>query len=130
MEDFLRAVGLVLTAVLLLPVVSQKKELGTVLSLAVCAAVGIGAAALLGPMVEFLEELQQTGNLERGYLSVLLKGCGIGLISDLAAMICADAGESAMGKAVQLLAHAAILLLSLPMLRQLLEILEEVLGRI
>lgn len=130
MEVFLEASALALAAVILIPVVKQSGELGTLLSLGVCAMICISAGILLEPVIEFLEELRQAGELDSGFLAVLLKACGIGLLSQLAGMICADAGETAMGKAVGLLANTAVLLLSLPMLRQLLELLEEVLGRI
>ena len=130
MDVFLEACALALAAVILIPVVKQSRELGTLLSLGVCAMICISAGMLMEPVIGFLEELRQAGDLDGGFLAVLLKACGIGLLSQLAVMICTDAGENAMGRAVGILANAAVLLLSLPMLRQLLELLEEVLGRI
>ena len=126
MDVFLEACALALAAVILIPVVKQSRELGTLLSLGVCAMICISAAMLL----EDRKSVRQAGDLDSGFLPVLLKACGIGLLSQLAVMICTDAGENAMGRAVGFLANAAVLLLSLPMLRQLLELLEEVLGRI
>lgn len=128
MELFLRSVALVLVAVLLTMVLRQQHEIGVLLSLGVCTAVCIAAAGMLNPVLEFLQELRRVGELDSGFLTILLKSAGIGFLSELAALICSDAGENAMAKAVQMLANAATLLLSLPLLRQVLTILEEVLG--
>lgn len=131
MEQFLQAVALVLVAVIVTIVVGrQNKDISLVLSLAVCVVVLLAGAAFLEPVVDFLQEVQTLGNLDTQFLTILLKAAGIGLLSELAGLICSDAGESAMGKAIQMLANAAILWISLPLLRQLLTLLEEVLGQI
>lgn len=131
MEQFLRAIALVLVAVIVILVVGkQSKDIGLVLSMAVCVVVLLAGAAFLEPVIDFLREVQILGNLDAQFLTILLKAAGIGLLSELAGLICSDAGESAMGKAIQMLANAAIAWLSLPLLRQLLALLEEVLGQI
>ena len=50
------------------------------------------------------------------------------MLSELACILCTDAGEGAMGKALGLLSSGAMLWLSLPLLRQLLELIGEVLA--
>ena len=130
MELFLQATALCMIAVILAMVVRQNREMGVLLSLGVCAAVCTAAVGMLRPVIEFLRELRSTGNLDSGFLGILLKCAGIGLISELAVLICTDAGESAMARAVQMIANTAILLLSLPLLRKIVAILEEVLGRV
>jgi len=52
----------------------------------------------------------------------------VGLLSELAALICADAGENAMGKSLQILSGIVIVWLSLPLMKQVIVLLEEVLG--
>ena len=128
MELFLKSTALVLAAVILALVLGKNREMGTLLSLAACAAVCTAAAAMLEPAMDLLEELRLLGGLSREFLRILLKSAGIGIIGELAAMICTDAGEHAMAKAVGLLSNTALLLLSLPLIRRLMELLEEVLG--
>lgn len=131
MEQFLQAIALVLVAVIVTIVVGrQSRDISLVLSLAVCVVVLLAGAAFLEPVMEFLQEVQALGNLDKQFLTILLKAAGIGLLSEIAGLICSDAGESAMGKAIQMLANAAIAWISLPLLRQLLALLEEVLGQI
>lgn len=131
MEQFIQAVALVLVAVIVTLVVGRhSRDIGLVLSLAVCVLVLLAGAAFLEPIIEFLQEIQTLGNIDREFLAILLKAAGIGLLAELAGLICTDAGENAMGKAVQMLANAAILWISMPLLRKLLALLEEVLGQI
>ncbi len=131
METFLQAVALALIGVILILVLGkQRQDMALLLSLGVCTAVCIAGAGYLGAVVDFLRELRSLGELDREFLTILLKCCGIGFLSELAGLICADAGQNALSRAVQMLANAAILFLSLPLLRQLVTLLQEVLGQI
>ena len=131
METFLQAVGLVLVGLVLTLVVGrQSRDLATLLSLAVCAGVCTAAAGYLGSLMDLLGEIRVLGGLDRDFLAILLKCAGIGFLAEIAALVCADAGEGAMGKALQILANAAVIFLSLPLLRRMIELLEEVLGQV
>lgn len=131
METFLQAVALVLIGVILSLVIGrQSRDMSLLLSLGVCAGICIAAAGYLSSLVDFLGEIRILGGLDREFISILLKCAGIGFLAELAGLICMDAGESAMAKALQILANAAVVFLSLPLLRQLLELLEEVLGQV
>jgi hypothetical protein len=48
----------------------------------------------------------------------------------LAGLICTDAGNGALGKALQLLTGAVILWLSIPLIQALIELLSEMLGEV
>ena len=131
METFLQAVGLTLLGVVLvLAVGRQNRDTGLLLSLAVCTVICTAAVGYLGSLTDFLGEIRMLGNLDREFLAILLKCAGIGFLAEIAGLVCADAGESAMGKALQILANAAVIFLSLPLLKKMLELLEEVLGRV
>lgn len=106
----------------------QSKELGLLLTLAVCVLVSIAALGFLEPVMDLLERLRDLGELDGQALSILLKCAGISVLSELAGLLCADAGEGAMAKALTLLSNAAMLWLSLPLIEQLLTIIGEVLA--
>lgn len=131
METFVQAVGLVLIGVMLVLVVGRQcRDMSMLLSLGICAMVCIAAAGYISSLVDFLGEIRAIGGLDREFLSILLKCAGIGFLAELASLICVDAGESAMAKALQILANAAVIFLSLPLLREMIELLEEVLGQV
>lgn len=119
-------IGLILSLVL----GKQSRDMSLLLTLAVCVLVCLGALEFLEPVTELLRELRRLGGLDSQAVSILLKAAGIGLLSELAGLLCADAGESALGKALQILSNAAILWLSLPLFRQIIDLIGEVLAEI
>ena len=129
MGEYLRFAAVVLIGLILALVVGrQSKDMSLLLTLAVCVLVCIAAMGFLEPVTELLRELRRLGNLDSGAVSIALKCAGIGLISELIGLLCADAGQSAMGKALELLSAAAILWLSLPLIREILKLIEGVLS--
>lgn len=131
MTAFLQATAAVLLAVILIMSIrGQGKDIGLLLSIFVCCALGGLAASFLAPVMDFLHRLQAIGALNQEMLTILLKVVGTALIAEIAILVCADSGNTSMGKALQFLAAAVILWLSLPMLTALLELIEEILGNL
>ena len=131
MGEYLRFAAAALIGLILVLVVGrQSRDLGMLLSLAVCVLLALGTMEFLEPVMELLNELKRLGELDGGAVSILLRCAGIGIISELAGLLCADAGEGAMGRALQICANAAILWLSLPLLRQVLTMIGEVLAKV
>lgn len=125
MTTFLQAAGGVLLAVILtLTLKQQGKDFALLLSVTVCCSLAALSVYYLQPVFQFVLQLQQLGNLNAQMLQILLKVVGIALVSEIAAMVCADSGNGAMGKGLQYLALAIILRLSLPMLSALMNIVE------
>ena len=114
--------------ILALVVDRQSRDIGLLLTLAVCVMVCLGTVTFLDPVMELLKELRRLGNLDSEAISIALKCAGIGLLSELVGLFCTDAGQSAMAKALELLSAAAILWLSLPLIRELLKLIEGVLS--
>lgn len=122
------AAAVLLAVILTLVLDEQQKDLGAILTMAVCAMVGMVTVSYLRPVVDFLYELEKAGNIQGSFLGTLLKAVGVGLTAELAGQICADAGKASMGKALQLLGSAAILSLSMPVFRAMLAMTQQVLG--
>lgn len=131
MEVYWKATAAALiTSVLTIMLSKQQKDYAQVLSMAVCA-MGIGVMVyFLNPVLEFLRQLQELGDLNGDMLLILLKSVGIGLVSEVASMACADAGNGSLGKMLQMLCAASILWISLPMFQQLLELITQILGEV
>ena len=131
MTEYLRLAAAALMGLILTLVVGrQSRDLSLLLSLAVCVLLCLGAMEFLQPVTELLRELRRLGKLDGEAVSILLKCAGIGMLSELAGLLCADCGEGAMGKALQICSNAAILWLSLPLLRQVLTMIGEVLAKL
>lgn len=129
MTTFLQACGGVLIAVILiLALGSHGKEMGSLLGLFVCCMVILLALRYLQPVLDLIRQLQGIGDLDYSMIGILLKVVGIGLISEIAALICADAGNAALGKTLQLLSTSVILWLSIPLFEELTALLQRILG--
>ena len=131
MELFWKACAGVLIAVILqLTLSKQGNDMGTLLAVAVCCMVCIIGFSYLEPVLDLLKELEALGDLQDGVLGILLKALGIGLVAEVAGMVCCDAGNTSMGKTIQLLGSAVILSLSVPIFRSLLELIQRILGEL
>ena len=122
--------GGMLTVVLGIALGKQSKEISLVLSMTVCAMVLMAAATYLQPVMDFIKRLQALGQMDSRYGQILLKSVGIGLVSELAVLICNDAGNSALGKALQIAATVVVLWISLPLMEALLDLIESIMGAV
>lgn len=128
MDIFIKATaGVLITLILCLIISKQGKDMATLLVLAVCCMVLTAAITYLKPVLDFFQKLESIGNLDSGLVKTLLKAVGIGLLAEIAGLVCSDSGNSAMGKVLHILASAAILALSVPIFTQLLELIETIL---
>ena len=131
MELFFKAVAAAMViAVLALALSKQGKDFGLLLSMAGCVLLGLLLFQFLEPVLDFLGYLQTLGDLNGEILSVLLKIVGVGLVSEIAAMICTDAGNASLGKNLQILGSAVILMISIPIFQMLMDLLTQILGGI
>lgn len=131
MTAFIQAVaGALIGIILCLAIRSHSRDLPLLLSLAVSVMVLLVAVNFLQPVVELIRSLEAVGQLDTQLLQAILKAVGIGLIGELAALICNDSGNSALGRAVEVLTAAAVLWLSIPLFRQLLELVQQMAGGI
>lgn len=131
MELFLQAGAATLLAVILCVMLSkQGKEMGMLLSIAVCSMICLIALSYLRPVMDFLNQLESIGGLDKDMVTILLKAAGIGFLSEIAGLVCADAGNSSLGKALQILGSAVILWLSIPLFQSLLALIQQILGEV
>lgn len=131
MGYYLQAVGAVLlTTVLGLTLANRGKEYGIVLTILVCCMVLVIAFTYLDPVLKFLQELERLADLETEMLLTLLKVVGIALLGEMATLICNDAGNSSLGKTLQILGSAVILWIAIPIFRSLINLLQRILGEL
>lgn len=131
MDIFLKTTGGILVSVVLaLAVGKREKDIAILLSMAVCCMSLLSAAYFLQPVVDFLYELGQWGDLSRGGIASLLKIAGIGLVTEISVLICQDGGNASLGKSLQITGCAAMLYFAIPMFEMLLEIIRSILGEL
>lgn len=131
MEQYLQAcAGALIAVVLCLTLGKQGKETGLLLTMSVCCMICVIAMHYLDPVVEFVNQLEDIGALDGDLVAILLKAAGIGFLSEIACLVCTDAGNSALGKSLQILGSGVVLWLSIPLFQALMELLQQILGGI
>lgn len=131
MDTFLKALaGVLVTLVLYLVLLKQSKDISALLTVMACCMITAVAVKYLDPVFVFFGKLEVIGNLDSNMLEVLLKAVGIGMLTEVAGLICTDAGNAALGKTLQILASGTILWLSVPLFTSLIELVEEILVSI
>ena len=111
----------IITALLALTLRGQRPEFAMLLSL------GCGIfvlLALMGQMKEIITGLEKimSGLSEQSDLTaIILKALGICIVAELGSQCCRDAGEAAIAAKVELVAKAALVLMSMPVFTSLME---------
>lgn len=131
MDIFLKVtIAVLITAIISLILSKQCPEISLLLTIAVCCSVVIVMVSYLQPVIEFSRRLVQLGQLSTDMLNVLLKVTGIGIISQIAGLICSDAGNQSLSKILQILTIVVILCVSVPLLEEVITLIENVMGDI
>ena len=122
--------GAILALLISLTLSGTGKNFSMLLGLLTCCLITAVAMAYLEPVTELFHQLEEMIPLDNGLLNCLMKIMGIGLVGEIASMICADSGNSAMGKTLQLLTTIVILWMALPVMQTLLDMIRGVLNKI
>ena len=122
--------GVLVALMLYLTLSKQGKDFSILLTIAVCCIIASAAFEHLKPVLQLIDRLKTVGKLESEMLAIVLKSVGIGMIAETVCMICADAGNASLGKALQFLASCVILWMSVPLFNKLLDIIENIMVAI
>ena len=128
MNQSLKLFALALTAAFLaLTVKKQSPELGLALTVCACACGGALLLKNLEPVLALARSLAEKAELDASLTSPLWRCLGLSLLTELSASVCADAGQSALAKLVELGGGLLCLVVSLPLLQAVLALIEELL---
>ncbi len=122
--------GALIAVILGLMLRQQGKDISLLLSIAVCCMVIAVGISYFTPVIEFVGQLQEKAGTDPQFFRILLKSVGIGLVAEIAGLICTDAGNAALAKTIQILAAAVILWLALPLLQALLELVHKIMEEV
>ena len=118
---------MLITIVLELVLSKSNKDVAAVLSIMAVCLIVICAVQYLEPVFNFFRKLEITANFEPGLLKILIKAVGIAALSEITMLLCADSGNQALGRCLQIASTAVILWLSVPLFEKLIELIENIL---
>ena len=125
MDMFLQASALVLLGLILCQ--TLEKNFSVLLCLGISVMILVAGISFFRPVVAFLEELQSLCNLRSDMLLILLKVTFVCVITEIAALLCADGGNASLGQSLKVLSSVVALWLSIPVFRALLDLLQRIL---
>ena len=124
------AAGSMVAVILWIVVSKQGKEFSLALSIGACCLALMLMSSYLDPVFDLISRLEQLAGLQQEWIAVMLKAVGIGLVVEIGSLICADAGNAALGKTLQIVGTVVVLWLAVPLMTALLDLLERVLGEV
>ena len=131
MDIFIKVTaGILITAIITVAVSKQSADVSLLLTILVSCMAILAVSSYLRPVIDFLERLVKIGQIENEVFSILLKTAGIGFISQIATMICSDAGNQSLSKTLQFVTTIVILCICVPLLDRILVLIETVLGNL
>lgn len=122
--------GAIIAVMLLLILRRESPDMALPIKMCVGVALSLVCVASMRPIVEYIGEIGESfgvGGALSGAIEVLIKVLGISILAHLTANVCRDAGEGSIAYYVELGAKIEILILSLPLLGEILELALELL---
>lgn len=110
----------VCAAVFALLLKEQKSPFGQLLSAVLCVALSVSAVNEFGDSLSEVADVF-SGDGFNGYTKTLAKALGVSLLCEWSGDICKDLGERTLASRIELAGKAEILVLSLPLIAELLE---------
>ena len=122
--------GAVLCVILI--IILKRESPDTALTFRMIAGVGLAIACLssISPIIDYIKELCESFSGGEGLsdsVSVLLKALGVSLLTHICATVCRDAGEGSLAYYVEVGGKVEILILSLPLIKQIMDLAIELL---
>ena len=96
------------------------------LSLGTCIIVLGGVIAFIYPIIDDIREIFEESGISNAYISLIFKATAVCFITQITCEICRDSGELAIASAQEIWGRAAITFISLPVLKALLELVQEI----
>ena len=129
MTQFIQAAVIGVMAVIMASLLKKtSRELALLLSIAACILISLILLQLAKPVVEFFSKLRELAQLDKALMTPMLKTIGIGLLTQLCATVCSDAGETAVANLIELCGGILALYVALPLLEAVIDMVQSISG--
>lgn len=129
MTQFIQAAVIGVITVIIVSVLKKtNRELALILSIAACILISLILVQLAKPVVDFFSKLRELAGLDNALMTPMLKTLGIGLLTQLCATVCSDAGENAVANLIELCGGILALYVALPLLEAVIDMVKTMSG--
>lgn len=122
--EVIKVVGFAIISTVLIIVIKEERKEFAILLTVICA-IGIMAYAMskMSGVIEMLDTLTSKSNINKEFLTIILKVTGIAYIVEFGKNVCSDAGQSAIATKLEMAGKVIIVVLSFPLINALLTVL-------
>lgn len=129
MDTFVKICALTAVAVVFCVLLrDMQRPVSALLSILVCVVILSLSVSFLKPILDVFHRLQKISGLSDELTKPLLKVVGISLLSSIMTGICADAGETALGKTLEITGMLLSVYAALPLILAVSELVEKLIG--
>lgn len=130
MHIFFQCAALAVVTALLCSVIKPHTAVLSVALAIGCAGIlFLSALRFLEPVTDFIRTLQHTSGFPAIHGDIMLRAVGIGMLTEFSTAVCEDAGENALGRIVRFCGNAGVLCLSVPLLTDVITLLEDLMNK-
>ena len=123
MEEIIKLTAAAVIGCICIVLVRQyRPELSLLTQLAGLVVVLVFSASVMSKVTDYCRDFLSEGIVDSGYLKLLFKALGIAVVAKVGGDLCRDSGNNALAFGVELASKGAILLLTMPMLKNLVDI--------
>lgn len=125
-ETLFKILGAALFCVFIMMIL-KRENAESALSLRMVAGVGLAIACVgaINPILSYIREIGESLGADAGVadaVGILLKALGVSLLTHICATVCRDSGEGSVAQYVELAGKIEIILLSLPLVGEILDL--------
>ena len=126
--EIVKIIGIGLVALIFIIIIKQyKPEFAIYVSLIAGTIIIFLVMDKFSGVITILNNIASKANINKEFLSILLKITGIAFLTEFAVSICKDSGESAIASKIDLGGKAIIIGMSIPIISALLELIIKIL---
>jgi len=123
MDNLFALVGLGIVAAIIAVVLKQHRpEFAMMVSVAAGALILGGVLVGMLPVINQIRQIFASTAVPAQYVQILFQALGLCFVTQIACDACKDAGESAIGAKIELAGKISVLVISLPLFTQVLDI--------
>ncbi|MBR5809666.1 MAG: stage III sporulation protein AD [Clostridia bacterium] len=121
--DFTAIIGIgIVGALLAVTVKSYRPELSLCISLATGVVIFLASADGLGTVISEMNELFKTSGVDTAFFKVAMKVIAIAYVTEFAAEAAKDSGEGAIAKKLEFAGKTAVLVVMMPVMKNLTQV--------
>lgn len=121
--DIYQIIGIAVTGAVMCVLLKQHKPEYAVVVAIICSVLLLFKVVdMISPAITTIKELMNKASINESYVKTIIKVLGICYVTELASDSCNDVGQTAIASKVTLLGKVGIVILTLPMFKEIIEI--------